>query len=60
MGQAAALALGGRMAEAWSACARALELEPGLSVRTARELGYAPPIEANIMQAYRLLGVAEG
>ena len=59
MGQASALVLAGRVDEAKSAFARALELEPGWSIRTARELGYAPGIEAKIIQAYRLLGVPE-
>jgi len=57
MGQAAALALAGRVDEARSACARALDLEPGFSIRTARELGYAPAIEARLVQAFRSLGV---
>ena len=59
MGQAAALALAGRMDEARSAGARGLELEPGFSIRTARELGYAPPIEAKLVQAFQLLRVPE-
>jgi adenylate cyclase len=59
VGQAAALALAGRVDEARSAYARALELEPGWSIRTARELGYAPAIEAKFIQAHRLLGVTE-
>jgi adenylate cyclase len=60
MGQACTLALAGRMEEARSATARALALEPGLSIRTVLELGYAPAIEAKCVQAYRLLGVPEG
>jgi adenylate cyclase len=60
MGQAAALALAGRMEEARSASSRALALEPGLSIRTVLELGYAPAIEAKCVQAYQLLGVPEG
>jgi TolB-like protein/class 3 adenylate cyclase/Tfp pilus assembly protein PilF len=59
MGEATALALGGRTDEARSACARALKLEPGFSIRTARELGYAPALEAKSVQALRLLGVPE-
>jgi len=59
IGQAEALALAGRMDEASSACVRAVELEPGLSIRTVRELGYAPAIEAKLVQALRLLGVPE-
>jgi TolB-like protein len=59
IGQAEALALAGRTDEASAACARALELEPGLSIRTVRELGYAPTIEAKLVHALRLLGVAE-
>ena len=60
MGQAAALALAGRMEEARSAGARALELEPGFSIRSIRELGYAPAIEAKFVDAFRSLGVPEG
>jgi TolB-like protein/class 3 adenylate cyclase len=59
MGEAAALALGGRMDEATAAWARALKLEPGHSIRTSRELGFAPAIEAKFVEAYRLLGVPE-
>jgi adenylate cyclase len=59
MGQATALALAGHMDEAKLACVRALELEPGLSIRTAREFGYAPAIEAKIVETWRLLGVPE-
>jgi hypothetical protein len=59
MGEAVSLALGGRMDEARSVCARALELEPGMSIRTARELGYAPSIEAKLVLAHRLLGLPE-
>jgi adenylate cyclase len=59
MGQAVALVLAGRMDEARSACARALELEPGLSIRSARELGYAPAIEAKLVEGHRLLGLPE-
>ena len=60
MGQAAALALAGRMEEARSALARGLALEPGFSIRTSRELGFAPTIEAKQVRAFRLLGVPEG
>jgi hypothetical protein len=59
MGQASALALAGRMEEARSACARALKLEPGLSVRTAVELGCAPAIESKLVQGGRLSGLPE-
>jgi TolB-like protein len=55
IGQAQALALAGRMDEARSACGRALELEPGISIRSIRELGYAPAIEAKLVRAFRLL-----
>jgi adenylate cyclase len=58
--QAASFALAGRMEEARSVCARALELEPGLTIRTARSHGLAPAIEAKLVQAYRLLGLPEG
>jgi Flp pilus assembly protein TadD len=59
MGQAEALALAGRMDEARSALARAMKLEPGISIRSTRELGFAPAIEAKFVQAARLLGVPE-
>jgi TolB-like protein/class 3 adenylate cyclase/Tfp pilus assembly protein PilF len=58
--QAAHLALAGRMDEARSVCARALELEPGLSIRTARSHGLAQALEAELVQGYRLLGLPEG
>jgi adenylate cyclase len=58
--QAAPLALAGRMEEARSVCARAIELEPGISIRTARSHGLAPAIEAKLVQGYRLLGLPEG
>jgi hypothetical protein len=56
--QAAYLALAGRMNEARSVCARALELEPGISIRTALSHGLAPAIEAKLVKGYRLLGFA--
>jgi adenylate cyclase len=59
MGQAAALALAGRMDEARSAWARGLELEPRFSIRTARELGYAPPLEGKLVHGFQLLGAPE-
>jgi TolB-like protein len=52
-----ALALAGRMTEAQAIFAKALELEPSLSMRTIRELGYAPEIEALWLRAARLIGV---
>jgi TolB-like protein/Tfp pilus assembly protein PilF len=58
-GQAAYLALAGRMDEARSVCARALELEPGLSIRTALSLGLAPTHEVKLVQGYLLLGLPE-
>ena len=54
-----ALALAGRMNEAKAIFTKALELEPSLSIRTIRELGYAPEIEALWLRAARLLGVPE-
>jgi adenylate cyclase len=54
-----ALALAGRMKEAKTIFAKALELEPSLSIRTIRELGYAPEIEALWIRAGRLLGLPE-
>jgi TolB-like protein/class 3 adenylate cyclase len=59
MGEASALALGGRTGEARAACARGLKLEPGFSIHTQRQLGFALAIEAKFVQAYRLLGVPE-
>jgi adenylate cyclase len=58
--QAAYLALAGRMDEARPVCARALELEPGISIRTALSHGLAPALEAKLVQGYRLLGLPEG
>jgi tetratricopeptide (TPR) repeat protein len=58
-GQAAYLAFAGRMDEARLVCARALALEPGLSIRTALSLGLAPALEAKLVQGYRLLGLPE-
>ncbi len=57
--QSHALALAGRMAEAKATFAKALELEPSLSIRTIRELGYAPEIEALWIRAARLLDLPE-
>jgi adenylate cyclase len=57
--QSHALALAGRMMEAKAMFARALELEPSLSIRTIRELGYAAEIEALWIRAGRLLGLPE-
>ena len=57
--QSHALALAGRMNEAKAIFARALELEPSLSIRTIRKLGYAPEIEALWLRAAGLLGVPE-
>ena len=54
-----ALALAGRMKEAKAIFAKALEREPSLSIRTIRELGYAPEIESLWLRAARLLGVSE-
>jgi TolB-like protein/Tfp pilus assembly protein PilF len=57
--QAHALALAGRMTEAKAIFAKALELEPSLSIGTIRELGYAPEIETLWLRAARLLGVPD-
>jgi len=57
--QAHAVALAGRMKEAKATFAKALELEPSLSIRTIRELGYAPEIETLWLRAARLLDVPE-
>jgi hypothetical protein len=47
------------MKEAKAIFAKALELEPRISIRTIRELGYAPEIEALWIRSGRLLGVPE-
>ena len=60
MGQATALALAGRIDEARLARARALELEPGLSIRSLFELGYPKAIADKFVQVYRMLDVPEG
>jgi adenylate cyclase len=57
--QAHALALAGRIEEAKATFGKALELEPSLSIRTIRALGYAPEIEALWLRAARLLNVPE-
>jgi tetratricopeptide (TPR) repeat protein len=57
--QAHALALAGHIKEAKAIFAKALELEPSLSIRTIRELGYAPEIEALWLRAAHLLGVPD-
>ena len=54
-----ALALAGHMTEAKAIFTKAVELEPGLSIGTIRELGYAPEIEALWLRAARLLGVPD-
>jgi adenylate cyclase len=59
MGQAQALALAGRMEEAKTVFARALELEPGYRIRTILELGYVRAITDKMVHAARLLGVRE-
>jgi TolB-like protein/Tfp pilus assembly protein PilF len=57
--QAHALALAGRLNEARAMFGKALELEPSLSIRTIRELGYAAEIEALWLRAARLLDVPD-
>jgi adenylate cyclase len=54
--QAFALALAGRMDEARSIYARAVELEPGFGIRSILELGYVPAIADKLVRAARLLG----
>ena len=54
-----ALALAGRMTEARAIYAKALELEPNLSNRALRSLGYAPEIEALWLRAAHLLDVPD-
>ena len=58
-GNAASLALAGRIEEARRVSAQVIELEPGFSIRTIRELGYAPEIEALWLRAARLVGVPD-
>jgi TolB-like protein len=59
MAQAWALALAGRLDEARLICARALELEPGLSIRTIIEAGFPPAIADKAIRGGRLLGLPE-
>jgi TolB-like protein/tetratricopeptide (TPR) repeat protein len=56
---AAALALTGRMDEGKRVFARALEIEPNYSLRTLREVGFAPIIGDKLFHAARLLGMPE-
>jgi adenylate cyclase len=59
MSQASALALAGRVEKARPIFARALELEPGFSIRTILELGSAPAIADKFVRGARLLGLTE-
>ncbi len=58
-GQAFSLALAGRMGEARTIFARALELDPEYRIRTICEMGYVPAITERMVQAARLLGARE-
>ena len=59
LANAEALVLAGRFEEARSVFARALEIEPNFSLRTFRELGFAPVIADKLFHAARLLGMPE-
>ena len=59
IGQAQALALAGRIEEAKAAFERGLELEPSASIRSVRELGYAPALEEKLIRGARILGLPE-
>jgi tetratricopeptide (TPR) repeat protein len=56
---AAALALAGRMEEARSVCARALEIEPTFGVRSRQSVGPAPQLAEKFERGFRLPGLAE-
>jgi Flp pilus assembly protein TadD len=56
---AVALALAGRMDEARQASARALEIEPSISIRTTRSVGLGPRLAENYERGLRMLGVPE-
>jgi TolB-like protein/class 3 adenylate cyclase len=59
MAQAWALALAGRLDDGKRICARALELEPGLCIRTIVEAGFPPAIADKAVSGGRLLGLPE-
>jgi tetratricopeptide (TPR) repeat protein len=59
MTYAEALALAGRMDEARLVCARALEIEPSISIKTFQSIGPAASLAEKIERALRLLGVPE-
>jgi adenylate cyclase len=59
MGQAAALALAGRLEEARAIARRGLELDPGFRVRTLREFGMLPAIADRYAEGGRLSGLPE-
>ena len=59
LANAEALVLAGRFEEARSVYARALEIEPNFSLRTFREVGFAPVIADKLFHAARLLGMPE-
>jgi TolB-like protein/Tfp pilus assembly protein PilF len=59
MTYAVALALAGRMDEARPVCARALEIEPSWSIRTARTVLGDSKLAEKYERAFRLLGIPE-
>ncbi|HSU98515.1 MAG TPA: transcriptional regulator, partial [Roseiarcus sp.] len=59
IGQALALALAGRIEDAKEVLARGLELEPNASIRTIRELGYNPALQAKLIRGAQRLGLPE-
>jgi TolB-like protein/tetratricopeptide (TPR) repeat protein len=56
---AIALALAGRMDEARQVCARALEIEPSMSISKSNSIAGANPYQEKFVRAFRLLGVPE-
>jgi adenylate cyclase len=56
---AVALALAGRMDEARQATARAVEIEPTISIRTTRSVGLGPRLAENYERGLRMLGVPD-
>jgi adenylate cyclase len=59
MAQAWALALAGRVDERKRVCSRALELEPGLCIRTIVEAGFPPSVTEKAVHGGRLIGLPE-
>jgi TolB-like protein/class 3 adenylate cyclase len=59
MAQAWALALAGRLDQGKRILSRALELEPGLCIRTIVEAGFPPAVAERAIHGGRLLGLPE-